>query len=82
MKNWGLDQIGFTVDPTLIFDMTKAKALYVTKSCQITKNFGKTSIGKKADKELFMLENTYRNNILSQISPEGANDKIFSVKNT
>ena len=28
MKNWGLDQIGFTVDPTLIFDMTKAKALY------------------------------------------------------
>ena len=29
MKNWGLDQIGFTVDPTLIFDMTKAKALYL-----------------------------------------------------
>ena len=28
MKNWGLDQIGFTVVPTLIFDMTKAKALY------------------------------------------------------
>ena len=29
MKNWGLDQIGFTVVPTLIFDMTKAKALYL-----------------------------------------------------
>ena len=29
MKNWGLDLIGFTVVPTLIFDMTKAKALYV-----------------------------------------------------
>ena len=29
MKNWGLDQIGFTVVPTLIFDMTKAKALYI-----------------------------------------------------
>ena len=29
MKNWGLDQIGFTIDPTLIFDMTKANALYV-----------------------------------------------------
>ena len=28
MKNWGLDQIGFTVVPTLIFDMTKAKALH------------------------------------------------------
>ena len=30
MKNWGLDQIGFTVVPTLIFDMTKAKALYLS----------------------------------------------------
>ena len=28
MKNGGLDPIGFPVVPTLIFDMTKAKALY------------------------------------------------------
>ena len=33
MKNWGLDQIGFTVVPTLIFDMTKAKALYLQNKC-------------------------------------------------
>ena len=37
MKNWGLDQIGFTVDPTLIFDMTKAKALYPFAACYHTK---------------------------------------------
>ena len=34
MKNWGLDQIGFTVVPTLIFDMTsKARALYLMNRC-------------------------------------------------
>ena len=29
MKNWDLDPIGVAVVPTLIFDTTKAKALYV-----------------------------------------------------
>ena len=29
MKKWGLDPIGFTVVPTLIFDTTEAKALYL-----------------------------------------------------
>ena len=37
MKNWGLDQIGFTVVPTLIFDMTKAKARYVMGSTLSTR---------------------------------------------
>ena len=41
MKNWGLGQIGFTVVPTLIFDMTKAKAtMYLTAFRFIQWNYG------------------------------------------
>ena len=39
MKNWGLDQIGFTVVPTLFFDMTKAKALYQNLNTVIYEKF-------------------------------------------
>ena len=55
MKNWGLDQIGFTVDPTLIFDMTKAKALYIKiKANEILLSFSWPSVEILFSEELFL----------------------------
>ena len=61
MKNWGLDQTGFTVVPTLIFDTTKAKALYADYHNPTNWWFFRTSMNKSRHVQIIYLAYQYIN---------------------